>query len=184
MTKQGHRLIAVAFATALSILMVNGTLPVTSIGDNSKVTIIYALLFSVGVMFGASVPDWLEVVRFVQGRRISLIAHRTLTHWLPIWCLALYWVSAVSWPWFVKAFIYGFVLSSMLHIVMDAFSKTGVPLLLPFRKYSVKLPLYTTGGLSEWVWSVVVLAIFVASAYYADKLVILASNVAHLYISI
>lgn len=167
MTKTGHRLTAGAFAVASAILMANGSVSISSVPVEYQLA--YAALFAVGVMSGASAPDWLEGAFFFRNRRISIIPHRTLTHWLPVWLAAFYLVFTASLDWYVLALVNGFIASSVLHITMDAFSKSGVPLLLPMRRFSVKIPLYTTGGISEIIWSVAVLAFFLMTLVHVDK---------------
>lgn len=165
MTKTGHRLTAGAFASA--ILMVNGSVSISAVPVEYQLA--YAALFAVGVMSGASAPDWLEGVFFFRNRRISIIPHRTLTHWLPVWLAVFYLVLTSSLEWYVLALVYGFIASAVLHIIMDAFSKSGVSLLLPMRRFSVKIPLYTTGGVSEIIWSIAVLAFFLMALVHMDK---------------
>lgn len=168
MTKKGHRLTAGAFALSAAVLMANGTIAFTSLGE--ALILGFAGLFAVGVMAGASAPDWLEGVFFIEGKRVSIIPHRTLTHWLPVWLLALYFVYTLSLPWYVQAVAFGFIASAILHITMDAFSKSGVPLLLPLRRMSVRIPMYTTGGASEVIWSAVVVAFFIGVLMHFESL--------------
>lgn len=169
MTKSGHRLTAGAFAIASAILMANGSVPLNAVPVEYHLA--YAALFAVGVMAGASAPDWLEIVTHVGNRRLSLIPHRTLTHWWPVWFGAAYLVwTSHALPWFTAVIAFGFIASAILHIVMDSFSVSGVPFLLPMRRFSVKLPLYTTGGFSEWLWSVVVVSGFVLFVVNMSKL--------------
>lgn len=166
MTKSGHRLTAGAFAIASAILMANGSVPLNAVPVEYHLA--YAALFAVGVMSGASAPDWLEGVFFFRNRRISIIPHRTLTHWLPVWVAAFYLVFTASLDWYVLALANGFIASSVLHITMDAFSKSGVPLLLPMRRFSVRIPMYTTGGISEVIWSIAVLSAFLMTLVHGN----------------
>lgn len=169
MTKSGHRLTAGAFGLSVAIGISSGLIisPYPAQTD-----LLVAFLFVVGVMAGASAPDWLEMVSHVGDRRLSLIPHRTLTHWWPVWVgAALYVWTSHALPWFLEVIAFGFIASAMLHIVMDAFSKSGVPFLLPVRRFGVKLPFYTTGGISEWVWSVVVVSFFVFLLVHSKEFV-------------
>jgi hypothetical protein len=48
---------------------------------------------------------------------------------------------------------------------MDSLSKSGVPILLPFAKFRMKVPLYSTGTFSEGVAVVAIMAGFVGASW-------------------
>lgn len=110
--------------------------------------------FAAGAALGGRAPDRLEVPwvdRFDQRR--SLIPHRTLTHWPPLWLVALagaYWVvtASIGWPTLLGWLLLGYVGSGLLHLAIDAGSGSGIPLFTPFgRRYSYHL--YRTGSIRE-----------------------------------
>jgi membrane-bound metal-dependent hydrolase YbcI (DUF457 family) len=166
MTKTGHTLTAGALSVALGSMISGGYIDYFSI-DNIDHIYIIGILVS-GIMFGASAPDWMEMVKHVGNKRISLIPHRTLTHWPPLWlglAFYLYWYHPL--PWYGQLFATGFIISSLLHIMMDAFSKSGIPILLPFASFRWRIPLYTTGKFSETLMATAVIIFFSTIIYIA-----------------
>lgn len=169
MNKPGHYVTSLAFAATISTAMIAGRI----IPPYDVETYLVALFWSSGIMSGASAPDWLELAVHNKrdGRLIrkSLIPHRTLTHWPILWLGAGYWVWNLNLPWFAESFALGFVASGLMHIAMDAFSKAGIPLLLPMARYRVRIPLYTTGGVSEFFMASLVVALFSVLAFAAGQ---------------
>jgi membrane-bound metal-dependent hydrolase YbcI (DUF457 family) len=84
---------------------------------------------------GGTAPDWLEVPYWGNRR---LITHRTFTHWVPLWLLAL-WAAHVhardlgSWP----QMIFPFLLGGLSHLLMDWPNPAGVPFLWPTWRHSL-----------------------------------------------
>jgi len=104
-----------------------------------------------GIVIGSLAPD-LDHPGSKLGRRSLGIAHvihflfghRTITHSiLPVVALIL---LSIMFP---HALLIGFTLGYILHIAGDVCSVQGVPLLYPFNKKHIKIPLYNTNGLVE-----------------------------------
>lgn len=94
-------------------------------------------LIAFGCVWGASAPDWMEISGWTfWGKRISLIPHRTVTHWLLGWLLATAWAlwSALNDGSLEWCMALGFCLSATIHVLMDAPSPMGVPIVNPFRR--------------------------------------------------
>ena len=105
--------------------------------------------FMLGGIVGARSPDWLEVARWKtrgwlwwkQAFRESWIPHRTITHWMLAWVVAV----AVSTLSFIStgtpgtALFLGFTASGLLHVFADWLTPMGVPFLLPWKRHSLKL---------------------------------------------
>jgi membrane-bound metal-dependent hydrolase YbcI (DUF457 family) len=153
-TGKGHKITAVSFGVLISSLILTGNL-VTPNQEQSVLLI--SVLWFAGVVTGSSAPDWLEMSFYLRGkgkekdRRISLIPHRTLTHWPPLWFGLAWLVWEQNYPWYAESLIFGFIASALLHIVMDSLSKSGVPILLPFAKFRMRVPLYSTGTFKEFI---------------------------------
>ncbi len=100
------------------------------------------------------------MVGYFPGRRISLLAHRTISHWLPLYVVALFAIGAWggSLAWWESDVARGLCIGASFHIVLDSLTPAGVPLLTPFgRRVSFgplrgngKRWLYRTGTLEEW----------------------------------
>lgn len=92
--------------------------------------------FLLGCLAGARSPDHLEGE--LLGMR--LIAHRTVTHWLPVWLalagLSLWLAVRFSLPGYL---IFGYALGGLLHVLGDLLTPMGVPLLSPTRRQSLHL---------------------------------------------
>lgn len=88
---------------------------------------------------GANAPDWLEVAtRTVDGQRKSLIPHRTITHWLPLWIAGLAW-GIFNVGTGVSSFVIGFTIGGLMHLAMDWPNPMGIPIWVPWRRVSGRL---------------------------------------------
>lgn len=109
---------------------------------------------------GARAPDALEIYRWRNGKRYSLIPHRTLTHWPPAWiALALVLVPLV--PDDYRLVLVSFLSSVALHLLLDAITPSGIPLGMPFGRRS-SATLYRTG--ERWSETKVALVLWAAAA--------------------
>ena len=153
MTRGGHYATALALALAGAILLPHG------------------LAFALGAAAGADAPDYLELPRFdALGRRRSLIAHRTWTHYWPFWA-ALAAFAVVTMPWAAGSALvaFGYALTCLLHLSMDILTPTGIPLHWPPVGRRTSLRVYNTGSLRELaiiglVWGAAASLVLVASA--------------------
>ena len=102
------------------------------IGANVQV-----MAWGLGCLAGATAPDWLEVpIRFGE-TRVSLIPHRTFTHWIAAWVAVAIWAAymcATTVNSLVYAGALGFACSALLHCLMDALTPMGVPILSPLKR--------------------------------------------------
>jgi inner membrane protein len=140
LSKSGHFLTAAALAYALYERSASPTL-------------------ALGTLLGSSFPDVGELVRFRGRWRSSLIPHRTLTHWMPLYILIIFALPNVlpGLPRQIVNFVSGICTASLLHIALDMLSPAGVPVLNPFgarvslglRRHAGKPCLYRTGTLEE-----------------------------------
>lgn len=85
-----------------------------------------------GVVAGANAPDWLEIPWRINDVRHSVIPHRTVTHWFLPWvtllsCSAM--LDGTQWT-----IVSGFSIGALLHILMDATTPMGVPVMSPLIK--------------------------------------------------
>lgn len=136
-------------------------------------------MLAFGTLLGSSFPDVGELVRFRGRWRSSLIPHRTLTHWLPLYVGILFVLPLVvpGLPPPIADVVRGICAASILHVVLDMFSPAGIPVLNPFgarvsvglRRHSGKPCLYRTGTLEELpiVVITVVGMVFLAAPYPA-----------------
>jgi membrane-bound metal-dependent hydrolase YbcI (DUF457 family) len=107
---------------------------------------------------GATAPDWLEIRKPSGG---TVITHRTITHWLPLWCLALVAVLATMdtpiaqglnkldpsmyqligellSPVVASALI-GFLVGGLSHLATDFPNPMGIPIVTPWHRLSLNL---------------------------------------------
>ncbi len=97
----------------------------------------------------ARLPDQAE-------RFMPWVRHRTLTHHLYFWASMTAFSAFFPWgnifaqaePW-VFSGITGVFLGGTLHVLMDMFSKSGVPL-FPGKVWGARV--YTTGSYSEYLF--------------------------------
>jgi inner membrane protein len=139
-SKSGHLLTATALAYAVYERSASPTL-------------------AVATLMGSSFPDIGEIVQFRGRWRASLIPHRTLTHWIPLYVAIVFALPILTpnLPWWLANLIKGICFGSLLHIALDMFSPAGIPLLHPFgtrrslglRRDTGKPCLYRTGTAEE-----------------------------------
>lgn len=143
MGRTGHRLtgIAAGCLAACAFWQSNGALSLVSIPAG---------------YFGGTAPDWLEIAhaeystKYQRWMRKSVIPHRTITHWWPVWgaasALLVIWPlqglhpgmglhSGIGSPAAVWAIARmagtGFVAGAWMHLFMDIPNPTGIPILSP-----------------------------------------------------
>lgn len=136
MTKSGH--IIVGACLAVSLIAVGQPLTV-----------------ALGVMLGATAPDYLEYSYWdsTSQKYQRVIPHRTLTHYVWIW-IALLAIALLD-PFYIKSMItdigyhvfLGFIYGGLSHLIADIGTPSGIPLITPFGKRT-SLYLYKTG--KEW----------------------------------
>lgn len=122
MTGRGHRWtgLGAAFLAAAA----------ARLGGLSEISEVAAALVAA---FSTTMPDWIEIPFYKNGVRSgSLIAHRTLTHWPPLWFAAIAW--GVYDGTIIGAAAIGAAVGSLYHILGDAPNPMGIPWLLPHRR--------------------------------------------------
>lgn len=125
MTEDGHRLTGIGAALL-------GAALAHAAGGYAVPAILLALP-------GATAPDWLEWPRRTAGgSRTSVIPHRTLTHWVPLWLIAagFGWAMAEN-P--VASGLLGFAVGGLTHLAVDLPNPMGIPLWTPWRRVSLRL---------------------------------------------
>lgn len=158
MTRGGHYATALALALAGAALLPHGLVP-------------HGLAFALGAAAGADAPDYLELPQFdALGRRRSLIAHRSWTHYWPFWAtLAAFAVISMPWAAGSALVAFGYALAGLLHLSMDILTPMGIPLRWPPVGRRTSLRVYKTGSLREvaiigLVWGAAAVLVLVASA--------------------
>ena len=102
-------------------------------GINSEFT---SYLAGAAALSGANAPDWLEIAsRNKEGERRSVIPHRTITHWLPLWILGLWWGTANAGDT-VGSFVIGFTIGGLMHLAMDWPNPLGITVWVPWKRVS------------------------------------------------
>jgi membrane-bound metal-dependent hydrolase YbcI (DUF457 family) len=119
---------------------------------------------------GGSAPDWLEIAHaeFSGSRqkwvRVSVIPHRTITHWWPFWLVAA--ALVVAWPVHVPAIhlfaaraievgdisrmaLAGFTAGGFMHLLMDVPNPTGIPIMTPMAHSRWSLHWWKSGNSLE-----------------------------------
>lgn len=127
-----------------------------------------AALISSGVILGSRGPDRLEIthINWAASQRVSLIPHRTLTHWPPLWAFFtwLAWDGLKecndSLPCILTLVGFGFCVGSWLYLLFDVMTPMGIPLLSPFGTRTT-LNVYKTQSLGE----IACIGVFVGICY-------------------
>lgn len=155
MTGKGHRLTGLGagfFAAALT----------HTLGYNYTIEMVSALLAA----FSTTIPDWIEIPTYKRGVRTgTLIPHRTITHWPPLWLGLIYVAFHYLDPLYAAAVI-GICVGALAHILADAPNPMGIPWILPFSRLSIAGGLWRSGqfentivfvftaaGIATWVYT-------------------------------
>lgn len=118
--------------------------------------------------FGGTAPDWLEIAhaeysaKYQKWVRQSVIPHRTITHWWPVW--AALSALLVAWPFRFSAdpLIHmagaGFVAGAWMHLLMDLPNPTGIPIVTPRAKSRFGFGWWKSGNALEPLAGVLMVA--------------------------
>lgn len=165
MTGKGHYIVGAIIALATF-----------KIADDMNAIGVVAAIFT---LLGCNAPDWLEIRK--SGN--TLIPHRTITHWLLIWLILLFYSLIQFNPdlilfvekynesiyasltgelnIFVSSALLGFSIGGLLHLLVDLPNPMGIPILTPVHRNSLNL--WKSGEMEPLIY--VLAAIFVFYIY-------------------
>ncbi len=151
-----HRLSHLIFGGALTV--VAGALLLPKVGEG---TVVVASLAS---LVGTTAPDTLEVRYWRGNASVTLLPHRTITHYPPLW-LALF-VAGVWLAWNISApagiALTGFSFGAFTHLLADMMTPMGIPIWHPY-KHRKSLRIITSRWRNALVIAVACLSAVVAS---------------------
>ena len=101
------------------------------------------------LLSGATAPDWLEIRKKTGG---TVITHRTITHWLPLWIGLLLFSNymmvnsnldimgySIHLNAYISSAIFGFAVGGLLHLAVDFPNPMGIPIFTPYHRLSLNL---------------------------------------------
>lgn len=111
---------------------------------------------------GATAPDWLEIAHAKEGQdgrwhRSSIIPHRTITHWWPLWFFPLLAAaimlgdSSHKWAAGLATAVLGFCAGGLSHLICDIPDPTGIPISSPRAHSRISLRWWKSGSPWEWI---------------------------------
>lgn len=143
MTGKGHRLTGIGagfFAAAL----------VHTLGFNYTAEVFAAL----AAASSTTLPDWIEIPVHKKGMRAgTLIPHRTITHWPPLWLGLMYFAFYYLEPYYAATLI-GICVGAITHILADAPNPMGVPWFWPHKRVSILGGLWRSGQFEKTITAV------------------------------
>lgn len=107
----------------------------------------------VGIGLAVIASSWPDRVESFGGLR-----HRGVSHWPGLWIGMLILSEFVREPFSVMLFWFG--TGSLLHLLGDMLTPTGIPLILPFSRMR-GIGLFKTGSLGEMLFLAVTVALFI-----------------------
>lgn len=147
----------------------------TSIAIGAGIATLTGFPFTIGYMSGIAIgsllPDIDEPNSFIGKKSLGLAhiinkkyGHRGMTHSLFVWAVLTIILLLIP-----NNFFFGISLGYLFHIIGDYFSKSGVPLFLPFNTKRKKFPLFTykTSSPEEtiiYIVSIIVLLLFILNS--------------------
>jgi membrane-bound metal-dependent hydrolase YbcI (DUF457 family) len=141
------------------------------------------LAIAVGCVVGASLPDQAELVfgYSAMNERLSVLRHRGITHTPWLWITLALLGAFIQPDW--GGLISGLALGAILHIILDAMSPSGVPLLPGRPRWSFghlrsgrNAYVYRTGTAGEFRVLVPLVAIATVAAIVRAPLIELAAR--------
>ncbi len=118
----------------------------------------------------------------------TFIKHRTITHWLPIWLfIVLFSLINLNYNFdnsflsffdkdylnfnfiysnFVFSFLLGYGIGGLLHLLTDIPNPMGIPILTPWKRFSLNL--WKSGKMEP----VIIVSLFVFCLYYLDVIIL------------
>lgn len=135
------------------------TLAAAAVGGYIAIAVPHAALLGFVTVLAGRIPDTIEGVTGFGpgGERRSLLPHRTLSHspwaWLGLLILGLLLprVPSPIGPLAIGQIIAGIGVGAVLHLVLDLFSPTGIPLGNPFGTRTSFGP-YLSGGRHPYLY--------------------------------
>jgi hypothetical protein len=130
---------------------------------------------AVGVLMGARAPDYLELQKGGGG---TLIPHRTITHYTPLWIGMLFYALGglgvgpatgldLLPNTIVSEILCGFAIGGISHLLTDLPNPMGIPLWHPNKRWSLN---WWRSGEREWlihIVGIVSVALFLDVPQYA-----------------
>lgn len=96
----------------------------------------------IGIFLGSTAPDWLELPSWDKRtqKRISVIPHRTITHWVLGWVILLGQCLGMLRQGQTPELLFaaGFCGGAILHCFLDATTPMGVPWIFPWRRQNLR----------------------------------------------
>lgn len=101
-------------------------------------------------------------------RRGSIIPHRTITHWLPVWLLLLGSLFFARGDRLIMISLLPFVLSAIVHLLADASTVSGIPVYHPFSRARFRYARFKSGDRHEDYTAFLLLFTAAMSWFYFD----------------
>lgn len=141
MTGVGHTRVGAALSLSVGYLTYN---------ELTNNNIYLSLLVAFFVIIGATAPDWLEIRKKDGG---TIIRHRTITHWVPLWIVSLFFsyylligydfkidlLSQINHGNYFSSILFGFSIGGIIHLIVDFPNPMGIPILTPYHRFSLHL---------------------------------------------
>ena len=137
MTGQGHRWTGIGAAFIAATLARAAGMP--------------ELVAAVIAGVSCTIPDWVEIPFYRNGKRAgSLISHRTITHWPPLWIALAVW-GVISHD-LTGTIALGAAIGALTHILGDCPNPMGIPWLWPTKRLRIgKGGLWRSGKNEIWI---------------------------------
>ena len=124
-----------------------------------------SFLDAVAFFIGSSFPDIDTTWNSWNVYRKDFLGHRGITHSLLLNAIAVVgsFILVLFYPFL--SFVFFFFLGSFIHVLLDMFSPSGVPLYLSYYP-RVKFPIYKTGTLRDELIAYLTGGLLVGAGYY------------------
>lgn len=90
---------------------------------------------AIAALISCTAPDRIELPRYRNGTRVgTVIPHRTITHWPPLWLALVYVAGSGRLPIGIDSLVLGLAVGALTHILGDAPNPMGIPWLKPHKR--------------------------------------------------
>ena len=104
-------------------------------------------------VLGGILPDLLDKIIAGNNKYAWYRVHRTITHWWLLWAIILFFCYKQTFPVIfhvnTSEILRYLSFGSLLHIICDSLTKSGVPFLNPFKQ-SFGFHFFATGSSAEY----------------------------------
>jgi len=105
----------------------------------------------IGITIGSILPDIIDIFLSGSNNKFFSIIHRKISHWWLVYAVLIYLsYHKILYHIVINQAVFYISFGAIIHILFDSLTKSGVPLLNPFKQ-DLKIGVITTGSILEYI---------------------------------